>query len=606
MHPTVQRFVLALALVSVALLAGCGKRQNYNNGYGNAFVTYTDSNGDFTSYKVVVTSMTLTRTDGTVVTGVSAAEAVDFAKLSDISELVSSTSVPIGTYKSATIALDYTKAAVFVNVNGFPTATTVVGSTGAALTTLSVVVTFDPANPLVIAQSGAQRLNLDFNLAASNRVDLTTSPITVTATPFLTVDNNSATTKPIRVRGPLVSYNSLQGTYTVYVRPFLDEANSLGSLTLFSAPTTTYVIDNVGFVGAAGVTAVTNLGTGNITSAYTTYTPDPSAGTFNLTQVYIGTAVESTTADRIEGTVIARTGDTLTLRGATLSLRVGGFTYYPADATVTLAAATVVSIDGKPTATGVDKQDVSVGQRIIALGQSTVTSGVVVVDATAGRVRIVPSQIWGTVLAGGVGTASLDLLGINEWPASAFTFAGTGATQNSDKTNYQLTTDAVDYATLAGAYVSGNGFVAAFGAAPPDFTTSGLTAAAALDSRLQVEYINGGSTTPFATVSSTSLIANLADPNLGTLHALILGPQSTDLTTLPASPTIVASTTGRSTFAIGSAAAGIKVFSNFADFVAELNTTTTAAKAVARVVATGRYDATTNTLTASAISVVLQ
>ena len=606
MHPTVQRIVLALALVSVALLAGCGKSQNYNSGYGNAFVTYTDSNGDFTSYKVLVTSITLTRTDSTVVTGMSAAETVDFAKLSDITELVGSTSVPIGTYTSATIALDYTNAAVFVNVNGVPTATKVVNGAGAALTTMSVVVTFDPANPLVITQSGAQRLNMDFNLAASNRINLTTSPITVTATPFLTVDNDPSTLKPIRVRGPLVSYNSLQGTYTVYVRPFLDEANSLGSLTLFSAPTTTYVIDNVGFVGADGIAAVTNLGTGNITSAYTTYAPDASAGTFTLTHVYIGTAVESAAADRIEGTVIARTGDTLTLRGATLSLRTGGFTYYPADATVTLAAATVVSIDGKPTATGVDKQAVSVGQQIIALGQSTVTSGVVALDATAGRVRIVPSRVWGTVLAGGVGTATLDLLGINEWPASAFNFAGTGAAQNSDKANYKLATDAVDYATLLGSYAAGNGFVAAFGAAPPDFTTSSLAAAASLDSRLQIEFINGGSTTPFATVSSTSLIADLADPNLGTLHALVLGPQSTDLMALPASPSIVPSTTGRSTFAIGSAAAGIKVFSKFADFVTELNATTTAAKSVARVVASGRYDATTNTLTASAISVVLQ
>ena len=282
MQSTVQRFVLALALVSVALLAGCGKRTNYNNGYGNAFVTYTDSNGDFTSYTVLVTSITLTRTDATVATGVSAAETVDFAKLSDISELVSSTSVPIGTYTSATIALDYTNASAFVNVNGVPTATKIVGSNGAALTTLSVVVNFDPANPLVITQSGAQRLNMDFNLAASNRIDLTTSPITVTATPFLTVDNNPSTLKPIRVRGPLVSYNSLQNTYTVYVRPFLDEANSLGSLTLFSTPTTNYVIDGVGFVGADGINAVTNLGTGNITSAYTTYAPDPSAGTFNL------------------------------------------------------------------------------------------------------------------------------------------------------------------------------------------------------------------------------------------------------------------------------------------------------------------------------------
>ena len=325
-----------------------------------------------------------------------------------------------------------------------------------------------------------------------------------------------------------------------------------------------------------------------------------------MTDVYIGTAVENAGADRLEGTVIARTGDTLTVRGSTLSLRVGGFTYYPANATVTLAAATVVSVDGKPLATGIDKQQVSVGQQIIALGQSTVTNGVVALDATAGRVRIVPSRVWGTVMAGGVGTATLDLLGINEWPASVFTFAGTGATQNSDPANYKVSANAVDYSTLVGSYAAGNGFVSAFGAAPPDFTASGLTAAASLDSRLQIEYVNGGSTTPFASVSSTALTADLADPKLGALHALILGPQSTDLTTLPASPSIVPATTGRNTFAIGSAAAGVKVFSSFTDFVTELNSATTAAKPVARIVAKGHYDATTNTLTASIISVILQ
>lgn len=609
MHPTTLRFAVTLAILSVLLLSGCGKKQNrFNSGYGNAFVTYTGSNGDFSSYKVSVTSMTLTRSDGTVVSGVSAAEAVDLAKLSDVSEMVSSTSVPIGTYTSASVVLDYSKAAVFVNVNGVPTATSVVDGTGAALTTLTVVVTFDPANPLIIGQSGAQRVNLDFNLAASNRIDFTASPIKVTATPFLTVDNDPATTKPIRVRGPLVSFNSLEGTYTVYLRPFFDLSNSLGSLTLFTTPTTAYVINNVGYVGVDGITAISNLGSGNITSAYTTYAPDASAGTFTVTQTYIGSAVESVAADRIEGTVIARTGDTLTLRGSTLSLRSGGFTYYPADATVNLAAATVVSIDGKPTATGIDKQDVSVGQNIIALGTSTVTSGVATVDATAGRLRVVPSRLWGTVLTGGVGTATLDLLAINEWPANAFNFTGTGASlaQNADPANYMLSTDAVDYATLVGSGAAGDGFVTAFGAAPPDFTVSGLKAVSALDSRLQVQFINGGSTTPFSSVSSTTLLVDLADPNLGAVHTLAAGPFSTDLTMLPASPAIVAAAAGRNTFAIGSAAAGIKVFSKFSDFVTELNATSTAAKSVASVVATGRYDQTTNTLTAAAISVVLQ
>ena len=39
-------------------------------------------------------------------------------------------------------------------------------------------------------------------------------------------------TKLIRVRGPLINSNLGVGTYTVYVRPFYDEANNIGSLTL--------------------------------------------------------------------------------------------------------------------------------------------------------------------------------------------------------------------------------------------------------------------------------------------------------------------------------------------------------------------------------------
>ena len=601
------RSLLGIIAMSATLLAAC-HGTNYNSGYGNVFVTYTASGGDFPSYTLVVSSITLTRSDATVASAVSAAEAVDFAKLSDVAEMVSNTAIPIGTYTSATINLDYTSAQAFVFNGASAAAAKVVDSTGAAPTTVAIVVTFDPANPLVIAQSGAQLLNFDFNLAAANRIDTSTSPATVTIAPFFTANNNANPTKPIRVRGPLVSYNSQQSSYTVYVRPFLDETNNLGSLTLFGTPTTSYVIDNVGFVGAAGITAVTNLGTGAITSALTTYAPDTSAGTFTLTQSYVGTSVESVLADRLEGTVVARNGNTLTVRGPTLSLRGGGFTYYPTDATVTLANATSVSIDGQPTASGVTQAAVSVGQHIIVLGQSTVTSGVVALDATAGRVRLASTRLWGTVTAGGVGTGTLNLQSIGPWPVGAYGFAGTGtsAAQDANPASYVIGAGSIDLTTLQGATAAADGIVTAFGTAPPDFQATAVTAVKAVDSRLNVDFGASGSVAPFSTVSSASVTANLADPNLGTIHSLVAGGFSTDLNTLPGSPTIVPATTGRPSFAIGSVAAGVSVFSKFPDFVTALNTNSTAGKAVLRVTATGQYDPASNTLTASGISVVLK
>ena len=598
------RRALPLAFAGLLLLAGCGHR-NYTSGYGNGFVTYTADPGVFSSYVVTVSSITLTRSDDVVVTGMSAAEAVDFARLSDVAELASNTSIPVGTYKSASIVLTYSSASAYVNVNGVPTATTIVGSDGAALTSVTMTVTFDPKQQLVIPQSGAQRLNLNFNLAASNHIDYTTSPIKVTATPFITLDNDSATTKPIRIRGPLISYSSLEGTYSVYVRPFLDEVNSLGTVSLFSTPTSAYVIDNLGFVGSDGINAITNLTTGVITSALTTYTPDPSAGTFKITQAYLGTAQESTTANRLEGTVIARSGNTLTLRGNTLSLAAGTYTYYPADAKVSLASGTVVTIDGQPTATGVTPADVSVGQHIVVLGSSTVSSNVVTMDATAGRLRITPTRAWGSVTAGGSGSASLNLGSLDGWPAGVFSFAGTGTSsaQDADPASYLVVGGTSDYSSLTGQAAAADGIVAPFGAAPPDFLATALTAGTSLASSLEVEFVTAGTTTPFSSVSSTTVVPNLAGGTLGTVHLLRNGPYTTDLTTLSASPSIVAATSGRNALAIGSAAAGVKVFSSFGDFISALNANTAA---VARVTARGTYDAATNTLTASAIHVVLK
>lgn len=603
-RPVSLRHVLLPLLAGLLMLSGCGRR-NYTSGYGNVFVTYTADAGDFSSYVVTLGSISLTRSDNVVVNAMSSSEVVDFARLSDVAELVSNSSVPIGTYKSASVVLNYGSASAYLNVNGVPTATSIVGPDGKALATVTMTVTFDPANPLVIPQSGAQRLNLNFNLAASSHIDLSGSPIKVTAAPFVTLDNDPGTTKPIRIRGPLVSYSSLQGSYTAYVRPFHDPSSSLGSVTLFSTPGSGYVIDNEGFVGGDGINAITSLATGTITSALTTYVPDPSAGRFNITQAYLGTAQENPAKSRLDGTVVGRSGNALKVRGSTLVLPAGTSTYYPADATVNLSANTVVSIDGQPTATGITIADVSVGQHVIVLGTSSISGNVVTLDATAGRLRIVPARAWGTVTAGGVGSASLELASLDGWPATAFNFAGTGTNtaQDANPAAYLVSGGTTDHAALTGQPAAADGIAAPFGAAPPDFLASSVTPGTSLDSSLEVEFVPGGTTQPFSSVSSTTVVPNLDSQTLGAVHVLRQGLYATDLTSLPSGPSIIASSTGRDTFAIGSAAAGVSVFSSFADFIGALDANTAA---VARVTARGTYDAATNTLTASAIHVVLK
>ena len=80
--------------------------------------------------------------------------------------------------------------------------------------------TLDNRHHLVVAPGRPSLFTLDFNLAATNSVDLTTTPATVTVTPALVASLDLVDQKDLRVRGPLVSVDTTAGTYVVDVRPF--------------------------------------------------------------------------------------------------------------------------------------------------------------------------------------------------------------------------------------------------------------------------------------------------------------------------------------------------------------------------------------------------
>jgi len=381
-HPSFPRFarIFSSALLCVAgvIAAGC-HHNNLDSGYGVAWITLSDTTpDDYTSYTVNVDSVTLTGEAYGVITAIATPETVDFTKLDNINELFSAASIPNDTYTSASIILDYTTANVSVMVNGVPTLAKVVDTTGAAVTTQTINVTLDPKNPLIIvptlSSSSAQRLAINFDLAASNVVDHSTSPPKVTIKPFVTVSAGAPDTKPIRVRGPLINSDINIGTYTVYVRPFYDEVDVLGQLTMFNDANTVYLINGVYYTGKPGITALSLLSAGTtMTAAYTTYQPSPSlnasvtAGKFNSTYVVAGSTLEDFYTQGLEGDVIKRSGNTLTLRGATLFLNDGQTSYINTpDAVVLLGPNTIVAADDNPTLKGLDYKSVSVGQHIIA------------------------------------------------------------------------------------------------------------------------------------------------------------------------------------------------------------------------------------------------
>jgi hypothetical protein len=328
-HPSFARYTrpsLSALLCAAAIFAAGCHSNNYNSGFGIAWVTLSETPAEFTSYTVNVDSVTLTgQTVGAYTLGGTAVETVDFTKLDKISELWSAASVPNDTFTSASIVLDYTNANISVMVNGVPTQAKVVDSTGAAVTAQTINIALDPTNTLTVqptpASSSGVRLAINFDLAASNVVNMGTSPPTVTVKPYLTAATSASDTKPVRVRGPLINSSVGVGSYTVFLRPFFDETNSLGSLTIFNDPNTTvYTINGTTYVGSAGLTALSQTSAGTtMTAAYTTYEPSATlnaavtAGKFNSTFVVAGSTLEDFYTQGLEGDVIARSGNTLTV-----------------------------------------------------------------------------------------------------------------------------------------------------------------------------------------------------------------------------------------------------------------------------------------------------
>jgi hypothetical protein len=624
----------ALVCAAAIIAAGCHKN-HLTSGFGITWVTLSDTPGDFTSYTVNVDSVTLTGKVVGTVTVVGAVETVDFTKLKNVSELWSAASVPNDTFTAASIVLDYTNANISVMVNGVPTKANVVDTTGKAVTTQTINVTLDSANPLVIqptyASTSAVRLAIDLNLPASNVTNMSTSPPTVTIKPFMTVATSPPDTKPVRVRGPLINSSVDIGTYTVYLRPFFDEINNLGSLTIFNDASTVYTVNGTTYVGAAGLKALSQTSAGTtITAAYTTYEPTATlnasvtAGKFNADFILAGSTLEDFYTLGLEGDVIKRSGNTLTLRGSTLQFNSGLSQYNNTDAVVFVGPKTIVTADDNTTLTGLNDTSVAVGQHIIARGSYTLpASGVVTLDATAssattgGSVRIVSTELWGPLVSSASGSLVLDLQTINNWPIGNYTFTGNGPGAVMPA-GYLVNTGslALPAGLVAPDPVWIDGLVAPFGSAPPDFNASAINAESSVQATLRVDWTSAGTTTPFATLTNSGLTIDLNDANYGA-GVIRVGSESIDLKSLP--PTTIVPQPGKPagsglpylmlpSFAIGNLSAAnttsITVFNSFASFVSRLPTSLVAATPALHFVATGLYNRGNNSFSASSIDVV--
>jgi hypothetical protein len=638
------RLVALLGACAFGLAAAGCHHNNQDSGFGVAWTTMgtADDAGQFSSYIVTVDSVVLVGKTVGQVSGIAVPETIDFTKLTSLSELWATASLPVDTYTSAIITMDYTNSQISVMVNGVPTSATVLDPSGAALTAVTITIDLDPSNPLLLqptfATSNALRLSFNFDLSASNSIDLTTSPPTVRAKPYFSISTTQADTKLIRVRGALINSSVGTGTYSVVVRPFFDEVNSLGIDTIFNDSNTVYTFGGITYVGAPGLTAISQASAGSTeTAAFTTFEPTATpaagvtAGIFHSKYVVAGGTLEDFFTYGLEGDVTARTGNTLTLHGATLFANAAQQVQFePQDSFVLLGPATLVTADGVSTLGALNYNSIGVGQHITARGLfSQSASGVVTLDSTGasatdtGSIRVQSTEVFGSVLATSAGSLDLNLLAIGNWPASIYNFAGNGVSAAQDPTpaNFLVDTGSLTLPTFsAGDPAWVDGFVSPFGSAPPDFLAQSVSTDLSVPATMVVSWTGTGTTAPFVTLSPTGLSIDLTNAALGSAQ-LRIGAQSVDITTLSASPTVVPAvaapdpTSGLPLFSpVFSVGPGgitevvvnpIQSFNGFASFVTQLNTTFAAPTPATRFIAQGFFDRVSNTFTASIIDVVL-
>jgi len=651
------RLFAVAGLTGALLINACGggapTSMNPPSNTGTAMVTLTDMPGDFVSYMVNIVSLKLTRADGTTVETVPATTTVDFAQLVNLSEVLTARQVPAGEYTGVALTLDYGTATIVID-NGasgitVPAANIINGSTNAPLVSpnnqMTVTLQLPSGSPLLITNGTVSHLALDFNLSASNTVAPSTitsstmaSAVTVTVNPVLVASLTPDVIKPIRVRGPLVSVTntSSQTSYTIKVFPFFtDQDDDMGQFVVYTTTTTAFTINGTASTGSAGLTALAALPPGTMTLALGTF--DTATRTFTAAQVFAGTSVPGAGLDSVEGTVVARSGDVLTIRhaffepqegggvqGGVVMSAMGGSRNGSATGTnvgandfgffgqvmVTVAPATLVTEDGQSATFG--PQDISVGQHLQAFGKAgTDMSGNRTLDASSGSARLMVTRAWGQFTSAAGGVVTMNLQALDGLPPAAFNFAGTGTTGN-DATASAYTVSvpaALTVPTLgAGAPIAFDGFVTPFGSAPPDFAAETLVNFANANAHLHLEWMSPGPTAPFVSpLSAGNVMMTQAMVQSAAEHVAFIGPVMEDPGSVSAGlsfvPNIASSTMG---FAIGHRESEqFQVYMSFSDFIAALAADLNGTTQLLRVEAVGPYDMSTGVMSASFMAVEL-
>jgi hypothetical protein len=582
--------LLPVLAISLASCSGGGSDSEEPD-VGEVHVALTDAAPDgIDRFEVGVVAIDLLKADGSSVHALPQTARVDFAALTDLTELVNVGSIPSGSYVKTEMTLDFSGASVHIAGNDSDAA--VLDESGAALQgQVTVGVTFDGNRPLVVAPGLARILTIDFDLDASTAVDAAANTVAVGA--VLIADVDLERQRLHRVRGLLTGVGD--NFFRLDLRPFRLKESKFGSILVYVAEETHFEIDGMPSDGAAGFERLKLLAADTAVVVEGAYREADRI--FIARSVLAGSSAPGGDLDVVVGHVTARSGNVLTIAGADLD-RAGATVTVHTTVSVRLDAATT-RITREMRGDALSINAVSVGQKIMALG-TLGGSGTAAVLDPARSVRLLSTPITGEVTSVSAGRLVLDVARFGPVPASAFNFAGTGI-QAADPASYVVNTLSLDLSGIAaGDPIRVYGVVRPFGSAPPDFEAEAVEEVTDATATLRVVW-RPSSTSQFKAVGTAQLQLDLADT---AAHTVVqAGIRTVDLTGY-SSVTVVPD--GAGFYAIRDGGS-VTVHAAFADFSQDLQARLAGGTVIARkITAIGGFDGVSGQLTAGTVTVMVK
>lgn len=621
----------ALLLLSALIVTACGSGTNTSVSSGSApvascdptdattsdecgtvLIGFTDADGDFLNYTVDVVKLSLETANGRTVEVLPQQTRINFTDYVDLTELVTAATVPPATYVSGTISIDYTDAEVIVESGDHGKAAVVTDGDGNALQRVDLKIMLSNRDQLTVVKRRAALLQLDFDLEASHEVDIVPTPATATAEHFILAEVHPVDAKQLRVRGPLLAVNEAEKNYITAIRPFHDRDGDFGRVVVNVSDDTEFEVDGTVFVGADGLRALSAAGQGTATIALGTLTVADRS--FAAARVLAGSSVPGSDLDAVVGNVIQRTGNYLTVRGASIIPRDAATdrrTHFHDDVVVEVGPNTKVFQDGQR-ASDLSIDAISIGQRVSIRGNQTAattdsSAPQILFDATEGAVRMHITHLAGIVNTVVPGQTDITLHAIDRRRSQIFDFTGTGASSelDADPDNYEIATGNLTLADFAsGRPIVAYGFPAAFGMAPADFDGRTVIDFVDVRSSLGIAWGSNGTMAPFASIGDDGIVLALDNGDIGSRHHVKQGPLLIDLLSLGTNTTILPHAGDRMLFSIKTADS-LRLYSDFADFIADLSVSLNGATTARSMYARGDFDVDTNTIRAYKIGVLL-